>query len=260
MGYGTSTVAPEGAVLIPQKGGIYSPTSARIAVTPEIGNILCCPLDTDLRDLSGNHTFDYGTPAFSNFFGSHGSYDGGVMMNVLNDSAKNARIIADGAAAFQIPHSSPVTFGAFIYATTFNSVPQLMSSGTGTWTRNYGISRSSSAGWRFMGATITNMGDQRTLTPLLRWWHCCVVVQSGRTSSAAAAFYINGREVWTGNVDAHVVSTADNFALASGSNSTNSDWEGHMCNAFVTDTVLDPAAIKNLSDESFGHASPWTGP
>lgn len=259
MGHGASTKAKEGATLARRPGSLYAPTPKRIEIGTDIGNILCCPLSADLTDLTGNHVFDYGTPSFGTADSTHGSYDGGTMMIVENSAALNPRIIADGAAAHQIPHTSPVTFGAFIYPRVYNGSPAMLCSGNGGFGNNYGLYRQSTAGWQFLGNGQTSMGNHKTKTPIQRWFHVCMAVSANRTTSPAAAFYLNGREVWSGTVNAEAVQTTDNFALTSDADDTSAAWEGLMCNAFVTDTLLSAATIKNLSDESFGHASPWMG-
>ena len=183
MGYETSTLASEGATLTPIEGAIYSPPLARAHVTPDIANILCCPLHTDLTDLTGNHVFDYGSAAFANNWSGHYAYDGSPMMVVENTAALNPRITTDGAAPHQIPHTEPVTFGAFIFPQVYNGSAAILCSGNGGFGNNYGLYRQSTVGWEFLGNGQTVMGDHRTKTPVQRWFHVCMAVSANRTTS-----------------------------------------------------------------------------
>jgi hypothetical protein len=220
-----------------------------------ICNILCCPLFDD-TDLTGNHVFDDGTPTFANVDSNHGCYDGGPALVASTTAGTGMRVIAD-SQAHQIPHTEPVTFGFLIYMRTISGTPQLMNSGPGANNSNYGIQRQASAGWRHQGSGVTTLGDHRTKTPAGRFYHVCLAIEANRSSSPAGAFYLNGQEAWTGTIgNAQAVSSTDDFAFTGDADETNSSWTGFMVNAFVTDTLLDPATIKNLSDEAFGHASP----
>lgn len=220
-----------------------------------ICNILCCPL-FDPTDLTGNHTFEEGTPTFANVDSNHGSYDGGAALVASTTAGTGMRTLVD-SQAHQIPHTEPVTFGFLIYMRTISGTPQLMNSGAGANNSNYGIQRQASTGWRHQGTGVTNLGDERTITPAGRFYHVCLSIDGNRTSSPAGAFYLNGQEAWTGVIGAaDTVSTTDNFAFTGDSDETNSSWTGFMVNAFITDTLLDAATIQNLSDEAFGHASP----
>lgn len=253
MGFGT--YKPSLDPLTRSAGSLYAPTPQRVSVSPDICNILCCPLFDD-ADLTGNHTFEEGTPTFATHNDFHAAYDGANMLQASATAGTGMRTLVD-SQAHQIPHTEPVTFGFHIYMRTISGTPQLMNSGAGANNSNYGIQRQASAGWRFQGVGVTNLGDHRTKTPTGRWYHVCLAIAANRASSPAAAFYLNGQEAWTGTLGAaDTVSTTDNFAFTGDSDESNSSWTGMMSNAFITDTLLDAATIKNLSDEAHGHASP----
>ena len=235
----------------------------RSTVVESIGNILCFPFKDDLLDTSGNHTIDYGTSALGTVYGagSTGSYtyDGNNMLLLDNVAASAPRIIAS-TQAHQVPHDKPLSFGCFMMGTSYFLTVQLMNSGPGSNRANYGLQMQSSAGWRYVGFATTDLGHHRDLTTTGRWFHIAMVVDSTArgTGSNPAEFYINGQPVWTGDVgSSQTVLSTDNFAFACEADETVPDWDGFMSNAFVTDTVLDRATIKALSDESFGHASPY---
>lgn len=231
-----------------------------------VGNIMAFPFITDTLDATGNHTIDDGTPVLITQLPDASpnnpySYDNQNMLHCRTTASAAPRVIAS-TQAHQIPHTEPVSFGFFIYARTWSgSTPQLMVSGPGSNQANYGIQRQASVGWRFQrsGGSVDTLGDQRNLTPTGRWFHLVMAVAGGRnTGSNAAALYINGAEVWSGTVGAcQTVSSTDNFSFTSDSGDSTSPWTGFMCNAFVTDTVVDAATARALSDESFGHASPY---
>jgi hypothetical protein len=104
------------------------------------------------------------------------------------------------------------------------------------------------------------MGVNFEETPGGRWFHVCLAIDSTSrgTGSNAAEFYLNGQPVWSGDVNAsQTVNTTDVYSFACDQDETASDIDGFMANVFVTDTVLDRATIRALSDESFGHASPY---
>jgi hypothetical protein len=257
MGHGASTKALEGATLARRAGSLYAPAPQRVSVTPDIGNILCCPFGTNAIDLTGNHTVDDGTPVFSNVTQNHYTYDSADMLEASTDAGTAPRVLAD-SQAHQIPLANPVTFGFFMRPSQYNGSPYFMCSGAATATGNYGIHRSTITGWHHTGTGFTALGDYEEITEAPRTFHVALAISGGRGAAPAAEFYLNGTPVWSGNLGASIAPlTTHNLGLTAASTANDSNWHGHFCNAFISDTLLDPATIKNLSDESFGHASPW---
>lgn len=230
-----------------------------------VGNILCFPFSADTLDKSGNHTIDDGNPKLVTQLpaanpNDHYTYDGNNMLEADQVATEAPRIIAS-TQAHQIPLTEPVTFGMFMYARTWGGgTPQLMVSGPGSNASNYGMQRQGSVGWRYQGdaGNTTTLGDQRDLTPTGRWFHWTLAIAGSRNTASAAKFYINGTPVWSGNVTSgDPPLSTDNFSFISDSDESTGGWNGFVCNCFVTDTLLSDATIKALSDESFGHASPF---
>jgi hypothetical protein len=258
MGFGA--YAPSGG-----PGGIGSTPQRSSAVLESVANILAFPFSTDVLDKSGNgQVIDAGVPTLlSQDPGTAGAnpytYDGANMFHI-DDVVGEAPRITAASQAHQVPRSEPITFGCFLYFKSLVGTPQiLVSSDAAGSGGNYGLQRQGSAGWRFEGASLTTLGDQRELTPIGRWFHIAMAVAGGRDTSSAGEFYINGNPVWGGTVAASdAPSSADEFGFGSHFGDTTANWVGFMCNVFVTDTLLDAATIKALSDESFGHGSPWS--
>lgn len=236
---------------------------ASSAVVEEVGNILCFPFKNDLLDTTGNHVIDYGSSVLGTSYGtglsaSH-SYDGENML-ILDNVATSAPRVDASSKPHQIPHTKPVSLGCFMMGTSYFLTIQMMRSGAGANNGNYGLQLHSSVGWRFSAASDTALGDNRDLTPTARWFHVAMVVASTSrgTGGNAAEFYINGQPVWDGTVgSAMTVNTTDNFSFSCDATETSPDWDGFMANAFVSDNVLDRDTIRALSDECFGHASPY---
>jgi hypothetical protein len=233
-------------------------------VLESVGNIMTFPFKDDLLDVTGNHTIDSGTPLLvdqdpASNPSDHYTYDNQNMLLARTTVSTAPRILAS-TQAHQIPLTEPVSFGFFLYMRSVGTTGQFMVSGPGGNESQYGLQRQSSAGWRFQGQGTTTMGDQRDITPPGRWLHVGFAVAGGDRSTGgnASSFYINGIEVWTGNVgNSKVVNTTDDFSFQSDSDGAQAAWSGFMCNCFLTDTIVDAATFKALSDESFGHASPF---
>ena len=242
-------------------GGVGGGSPVRSSTLVEsVGNIMCFPFKDDLLDTTGNHVIDAGSftletqapdAAPNNLY----SYDQNSMLNVTTVSLANSLITAN-SRPHQIPHTEPVSFGFFFFTRAWpGSTPEFMSSGD----FNYGLQRQVNNGWRFATSGIAAMGDQRNKVPAARWTHIVMTVTANRASGPTGTFYINGTAVWTGGVaNAGTVSSTDNFSFAADHSDTTSRINGFMANVFVTDTLLDSATIKALSDECFGHASPYT--
>ena len=255
---GIKTAAPGGA------GGIGGTPERSSTVLESVGNIMAFPFKDDALDLTGNHVIDTNTPSLITVDpaaapSNHYTYDGLPMLRSATTTGFAPRIVAS-TQAHQIPLSEPVTFGFFCYRRNDAATPQFMCSGPGTTSSNYGIQRQASAGWRSLGGGVTTMGDHRNMTPTGKWFHIVLAHSGSRSSSHAGAFYINGQEVWTGDLISSAPAATDDFGFTNQSTSDNSGFNGFMCNCFVTDTLLDAQTIKALSDESFGHASPYAGP
>ena len=261
MSYGTfgttSNTFADGAV-----GGVTPAT--RSSLVESVGNIMCFPFRDDLLDTTGNHTIDSGgftletqdpVSAPNNYY----SYDPYNMLVVDQVASNNSRILAS-TQAHQIPHASPVSFGFFVMFRTWDtSTAKLLISGSAVNVSNYGIQRNPTLGWHFQGSALTTMGDQRNKTPTGRWTHIAMTVTANRSSGPTGTFYINGTAVWTGVVNnAAAVSSTDDFSFAADSSDITSQWNGFLANVFVTDTLLNAATIRALSDECHGHASPYT--
>lgn len=248
------------------KGAIGGVPQRESAVLEAVGNILAFPFSTDLLDKSGNgQVIDAGTTGLGNTYFksatncSH-SYDGNNMLLLDQDGATSAPRITAASQAHQVPHTSPVTFGGFMMGTNLTYTLQLFGSGPGSNSSNYCLQLQSSAGWRFQGNGVTNMGVNFEETPAGRWFHICLAIDSTSrgTGSNAAEFYLNGQPVWSGDVVAsQPVNTTDVYSFSCDQDETDPDIQGFMANVFVTDTVLDRTTIRALSDESFGHASPY---
>jgi hypothetical protein len=253
MGYGAFGPTDYNYTLI-NAGAIGSTPTPSIDVISEVGNILCFPFTQDLLDVTGNHTIDDGSPALI----STEVYNYGAQGLDVNYGVGNSPRILAASQAHQIPHTEPVTFGFFMMARTYIYTLQLMGSGPGANSSNYGIQLQSSAGWRFQGAGVTAMGDHREITPSGRFFHIALAISANRTSSPAAEFYINGHPLWTGTlVNANTVNANDNFSFLCDQDENASDLSnGFMSHCFVSDNLLDRATIRALSDEAFGHASP----
>jgi len=257
---GFSAYAPRGGA-----GGIGAVPTRASTVLESIGNILAFPFKDDALDKSGNgQVIGAGTaslitqdPAANP--DDHYTYDAQPMLRCTATVGFVPIITAD-SQAHQVPLSEPLSFGFFYYVRSATGTPEFMYSGpsAGGNTCNYGVQRQASVGWRSLGGGgVTAMGDHRDITPFGRWSHIVVVHSGSRSSSHAGAFYVNGVEVWNGNLVSSAPLSTHDFSFNDTANATNSDFEGFMCNAFVTDTLLDAATIKALSDESFGHGSPY---
>jgi hypothetical protein len=247
------------------KGAVGGTTPVRgSSVLESVGNIMAFPFKDDLLDKSGNHTIDYGTSVLGTSYGigsTSGSYtyDGENMLLLDNVASSAPRVIAS-TQAHQIPHNKPVSFGCFVMGSSYFFTLQTMNSGPGGNRANYGLQLHTTAGWRYVGFATTDLGDFSELTTSGRWFHIAMVVDSTSrgTGSNPAEFYINGQPVWSGDVgNSQTVLSTNNFAFACEADETVPDWDGFISNAFVSDNVLDRATIKALSDESFGHASPY---
>lgn len=231
-------------------------------VLNSVGNILAFPFLTNTTDLTGNHTIDDGTPTLVTNIGGDPAYGGGSRLRINSAVGEAPRILAS-SEEHQVPLTSPVTFGMFMMATSWGgSTPQLMVSGPGANSSNYGMQRQSTVGWRYQGdgGTTTTLGDHRDITPTNRWFHWALVIDSTSRSTGGnpSAFYINGQELWTGNTNSgETVSTTDNFSFGSDSDEATASWTGFISHCFVADSALDATTIKALSDEAFGHASPY---
>ena len=244
-------------------GAVGGNLTRKFSVLESVGNIMAFPFQANTTDLSGNHTIDDGTPTLTNTTAGQYTYDGQNMLRINFAVGEAPRIIAS-TQAHQIPLTEPVTSGFFCMADSWGGgTPQLMVSGPGSNAGNYGLQRQSSVGWRYQGdgATPTSLGDHRDITGTNRWFHMVLAISGSRSTSSPGAFYINGTEVWSGNiVRGNNVSSTDNFSFGSDSDESTAGWQGFMSNVFVTDTLLDSATIKALSDEAFGHASPYAPP
>jgi len=242
-------------------GAVGGDQSRRSTVLESVGNILACPFQDDILDKTGNHTYDTGTDTIITSASSDNLYHGTGMLDVTG-GAGNALICTATSAPHQIPLTEPVTIGCFLQWTTLVSTPQiLVSTNAAGSSGNYGLQRQSSAGWRWQGSSLTTLGDHREITPIGRWFHVAIAVEGGRSTASAAEFYINGQAVWTGDVSASSAPASDDwFTPTLHYNDGASNWTGRLCNAFISDNLLDAATIKALSDEAFGHASPWAPP
>lgn len=242
-------------------GGVgLSPVRADI--TPDIANILCCPFSTDRTDLTTNHTFNVGTSTLPANVG----YNNETMLRT-EEGGGDEIYTGSSEPEHAIGGTDPVTFGAFMRIGFWNSTSQILTSSASGGDANYGLIRFTNGDWAFRGATgggagsawqvMVNRDPEDTAT--YRWFHVAMRCNAGANTGQ---FFWNGTKIWDGTFGTngrHVATATDQFSLneshPSGANPRFSAWWG---NIFIADSELTDAEIKELSDQSFGHASPYT--
>lgn len=245
----------------PCVGGVGLPPE-RIDVSPTIANILCCPFSTDRTDVAGNHTFNVGTSTLPANVG----YNNETMLRTERGAGDKITTQAS-EPAHAIGGTDPVTFGAFMRIGFWNSTSQILTSAATGGDANYGLIRFTNGDWGFRGATgggagaawqvMVNRDPEDDADGL--WFHVAMRCNAGANTGQ---FFWNGTKLWDGTLGTngrHVATGTDRFMLNEASPSNdNAQFEAWWGNVFVTDTELTDAEIKRLSDECFGHASPYT--
>lgn len=263
MGY--STHAPRGDQLA-QPGSIGGSPS-RLDAHIDICDILCCPFTTDHTDLTGNHTLAVGN-SFIETGAANLSYNGENVLRTVDGGGATVRTNTS-EPAHAIGGTDPVTFGFFFRPTFWNSTSQFMTSAASGGNANYGLIRFTNGDWGFRGATGGGSGSAwRVMTPnrlrqdfqgVGHWFHVAFRCEDGVNEGT---WFWNGKQIWTGAYGTngrHTATPADQLSFNEASpTSDNPRFEGYWNNAFVAGRALSDAEIKALSDESFGHASPFT--
>jgi len=247
----------EGSYFAP---GAIGGSPQRQDISPSVANILCMPFNGDYIDKTGNHTM---APRDSTMTPNIG-YNGESQVFIERGSNDSLRTGA-GEPAHAIGGTDPVTFGFFFRPTYLASVQYFCCSSRndGSGFCNYGLRRvGGDAGtWYFIGGA--GIGASTTLVDPgyiddrgIHWLHVAFRCDSGANTGA---FFINGTKLWEGAIAARKTAEAsDLFNLNEVSSTTNNPQvEGYIGNLFVTDSALSDTNIKLLSDQSFGHASPY---
>lgn len=245
------------------EAGIGDP-QARVDVSTDVANILCCPFSTDRTDLTGNHTF---VPATSSMQAAVGH--SGETMVLLQEGIGDRVSTTTGEGEHAIGGTDPVTFGAFFRTISYGSTAQIMTSSANGGSANYGLIRFTNGDWGFRGASGGGSGSAwrvmvnrspEDAAGFGRFFHVAMRCDSG---SNTGAFFWNGVKVWEGTFGTNgrhtAVPATDRFNLNESSGSVdNTRWDGYMGNLFIADSALSDSQIKLLSDQAFGHASSWT--
>lgn len=232
-------------------------------ISPDVGNILACPFSTDRTDLTGNHTLNVGTSTLPANVG----YNNETML-YTTDGAGDKIGTQTSEPAHAIGGTDPVTFGAMMRIDAWVSTGQIMTSAASGGSANYGLIRFTNGNWAFRGAsgggegaawkTMTNRSPEDIQGGL--WFHVAMRCNSGANTGQ---FFWNGTKVWTGTLGTngrHTATASDRFNLNEANpDSDNPRFRAWWKNMFIADRELSDTEIRTLSDESFGHASPYTG-
>lgn len=244
------------------EGYYYAPGAiggnpGRQDISPSVANILCMPFNGDYIDKTGNHTMDPRATIMTSAIG----YNREDQLFIDRGGAQSLRTGAS-EPAHAIGGTNPVTFGFFFRPTYYGSFFACCSSkNDSSGNCNYGLTRTGSGNagtWYFRGGTSTTLlVNPGTIDDLgVHWYHAAFRCNSGTNTGA---FFINGTKLWEGATVARKAAEAsDLFNLNEYvSTTSNPQVEGYIGNVFVTDSALSDSNIKLLSDQSFGHASPY---
>ncbi|MGB5215605.1 MAG: hypothetical protein WBN88_18420, partial [Anderseniella sp.] len=77
------------------------------------------------------------------------------------------------------------------------------------------------------------------------------------SGSNDARVYINGKRAWEGTMGTSSAAVTQSLAVTTDNANINSDWWGWLANFWISDNIITDEQFAVLSDESFGHASPY---
>lgn len=245
----------------PIQDGAIGGTAESIDIDTVNGNILATPFSLDRTDLTGNHTIAAKTSVLT----ADSGYTGETTLETFEDAGDGIRT-GTSEPAHAIGGVSPVTFGAFMKVTSWQSNGQILTSSASGGSANYGLIRFTGGNWAFRGAIGGGEGQAwktmiglATETQANVWFHIAMRCDSGTNTGS---FFLNGQRVWDGTFGTngrHTALATDQFNFNESSSSV--DNPGFTCfwrNVFINDTAMSDSAIRLISDQAWGHASPYT--